>query len=153
MDINKLPEKYKFKFYNDFKQRKWYEYKDINNNSKTFKLLGTTEIERQQYLLKTYAVWDFTNWQTWIDESLDWNIDPSFVMCVWLAETSLWKHLKTSYNIWNVWNTDSWAVRSFSSARNWIYAMIRTFNNKYLWQYDEVSQLSRYWNTNKNKPI
>jgi murein DD-endopeptidase MepM/ murein hydrolase activator NlpD len=153
LNFNKLPEKYKFKFYNDFKQSRWYEYKDLNNNSQTFKLIWATEIERQQYLLKTYSVWEFTNWQIWIDESLDWNIDPSFVMCVWLAETTLWKHLKTPYNIWNVWNTDSWAVRSFPNARSWIYAMVRTFNNKYLSQYSEINKLSRYWNKNSNKPI
>lgn len=148
-----IPEKYKFKYYNDFKLRRWYEFKDQSKNSSTFKLEWKDEIERQQYLISKYAVWAFNNWQMWIDESLDSNIDPSFVMCVWLAETWLWKHLKTAYNIWNVWNTDSWATREFTNARSWIYAMIRTFNNKYLSQYDEVSQLSRYWNKNLKKPI
>ena len=89
----------------------------------------------------------------WIDESLDWNIDPSFVMCIWLAETTLGKNMKTPYNIWNVWNTDSWATKTFMNARSWIYWMINTLNNKYLQNYTEVRQLSRYWNKDKNKPI
>ncbi len=153
LGFNTLPEKYRFKYYSDFRARKWYEYKDINENSITFRLVWLTEIERQKYLLSKYATEPFKDWQMWIDESLDWNVDPSFVMCVWLAETWLWKHLKTPYNIWNVWNTDSWAVRTFPNARSGIYWMVSTFNNKYLWQYNSVSQLSRYWNKNKNKPI
>jgi hypothetical protein len=39
----------------------------------------------------------------WVEESLDANLDPSFVMCIWLAETWLGKNLKTPYNVWNVW--------------------------------------------------
>lgn len=149
----KIPEKYKNKFYTDFNKRKWYEYKDKTQNSKFFKLSWTTEIERQKDLINKYAVWSFKNWQMWIDESLDWNVDPSFVMCIWLAETTLGKNMKTPYNIWNVWNTDSWATKVYPNAQSWIYWMVRTLNNKYLWQYNAISQLSRYWNKNLKKPI
>ncbi len=153
IDFSKIPEKYKYKFYNDFKERKWYEFKNKSKNTRTFKLQWWNEIERQQYLISRYTIWAFNNWQMWVDEALAWNIDPSFVMCVWLAETSLWKNLKTPYNIWNVWNTDSWAVRTFPNARSWVAAMIRTFNNKYLSQYNELKYLSRFWNNNPKKPI
>jgi hypothetical protein len=74
-------------------------------------------------------------------------------MCIWLAETSLWKYLKTPYNIWNVWNTDSWATKTFESAKEWLYRMLQTLNNKYLWQYNEIRHLSRYWNYDLSKPI
>lgn len=148
-----IPWKYKNKFYDDFKSRKWYEFKNKSENSMTFKIVWDNEIERQQNFIKKYAVWDFNNWQMWVDESLAWNIDPSFVMCIWLAETGLWKHLKTPYNVWNIWNTDSWAVRTFPNARSWVSAMVRTLNNKYLSQYNQVNMLSRYWNDNPKKPI
>ena len=143
-----LIEKYRFKFYNDFKEKKWFEYKDISEKSRVFKLEWNSEIERQKNLINKYAVWNFSNWQLWIDESLVWNIDPTFVMCVWLAETGLWNHLKTPYNVWNIWNTDSWATSTFKNARSWVYAMINTLNNKYLWKYNEIKDLSRYGNKN-----
>jgi murein DD-endopeptidase MepM/ murein hydrolase activator NlpD len=153
IQFTKLPEKYQYKFYSDFKERRWYEFKNQTINTRVFKLEWTNEIERQKYLINKYAVGSFNNWQMWIDESLDWNIDPSFVMCIWLAETTLWKYLKTPYNIWNVWNTDSWATKIFPNARSWVYWMINTLNNKYLSQYDEIRMLSRYWNNDMNKPI
>lgn len=148
-----IPEKYRFKFYSDFKARFWFEYKLMDKNSMKFKLLWDTEIERQKYLIDNYAYWSFKDWQMWIDESLYWNVDPSFVMCVWLAETSLWKRTKTAFNIWNVWNTDSWATITFPNARSWLYSMVKAFNNKYLSQYNELRMLSRYWNKDLNKPI
>lgn len=151
--FTQLPDKYKYKFYNDFKLSKWYEYKDKSKNSRLFVLVWDTEMERQKYLISKYAIWAFNNWQIWIDESLDWNIDPSFVMCVWLAETWLWRNMKTPYNVWNVWNTDSGATKTYPNARSWIYSMVRTFNNKYLWQYSELNKLSRYGNKDLSKPI
>ena len=149
----RLPDVYKAKFYSDFRNRRWYEYENKTDNSRVFKLEWRNEIERQKYLINKYAVWSFNNWQMWIDESLDWNIDPSFVMCIWLAETTLWKHLKTPYNIWNIWNTDSGATTNFPNAASWVYWMIKTLNNKYLSQYSEIRLLSRYWNKDENKPI
>lgn len=143
-----ISDNYKFKYSLDFKEEKLYDFKYKTENSKTFKLDWDTETERQQSLIDKYAVWSFRDWQMWVDESLDWNIDPSFVMCIWLAETSLWKNLKTSYNIWNIWNTDSWATRTLTSARSWVYSIVSTLNNKYLWKYTEIRELSRYWNKN-----
>ncbi|MDP2090291.1 MAG: peptidoglycan DD-metalloendopeptidase family protein [Candidatus Gracilibacteria bacterium] len=153
LSFNKLPEKYRFKYYSDFRSRKGYEYKDINENSITFRLVGVTEIERQKYLLSKYAIQPFKDWQMWVDEALDGNIDPSFAMCVGLAESTLGKYLKTPYNIGNVGNTDSGSTYSFPNARSGIYWMIKTFNNKYLGEYTSVSQLSRYGNKDPNKPI
>lgn len=75
------------------------------------------------------------------------------MMCVGLAESTLWKYLKTPYNIWNVWNTDSGSTYTFTSAREWIHWMTKTFNNKYLSQYNEIRELSRYGNNNPEKPI
>ncbi len=153
MKYTKIPSKYKFKYYTDYKERKWYEFKNRSDNSRVFKLEWSNEIERQKYLINKYAIGTFRNWQMWIDESLDANIDPSFVMCIALAETTLWKYLKTPYNIWNVWNTDSWATKTFPNARSWLYWMVKTLNNRYLGQYNEIRLLSRYWNKDPKKPI
>lgn len=53
----------------------------------TFVLSGATEVDRQRYLLQTYATPGFQNWDMWTDESLAGGIDPAFMMCVGLAET------------------------------------------------------------------
>ncbi len=68
------------------------------------------------------------------------------MMCVWLAETSLWKYLKSAYNIWNVGNNDRGDTKDFPNARSAIAAMTATFNNKFLWKYNTLDQLSRYGN-------
>jgi hypothetical protein len=82
----------------------------------------------------------------WVEEAVDWNIDPSFLMCIWLAESWLGRNLKTSYNVWNIGNTDSWGTWEFPNARSWVYRMTKTLNNQFLWDYKEMSKLSRYGN-------
>jgi hypothetical protein len=72
-----------------------------------FILIGASEAERQKYLLSHYATLDFQDWQLWLNTSLAGKIDPSFMMCVGLAESTLGNHLKTPYNIGNIGNTDS----------------------------------------------
>ncbi len=140
-----LPERYKTKYLIDYQNRKWYAYENIDKNSRTFFLEWNNEIERQKDLIWKYAIWTFNNWQMWVDESLDWNIDPSLTMCIWLAESGLWKNLSSAYNVWNVWNNDRWDRRWFANAREWVYSIVRTLNNKYFWNYDDISKLSWAW--------
>ncbi|NUJ98201.1 peptidoglycan DD-metalloendopeptidase family protein [Candidatus Gracilibacteria bacterium] len=147
LSYSSLPEKYKFKFTKDYKERKGYEY--VNQGSsgkKVFKLVGDTEIDRQKYLLNTYASPAFRDWNIWVEEAIDGGIDPSFVMCIGLAETTLGNYLKTPYNVGNVGNTDSGATKTMTNARQGVYLMVQTLNNKYLGRYTEVQQLSRYGN-------
>lgn len=144
--FSNLPEKYKYKFYNDFKVRKWYEYQEVTKSQRWLKLDWLTEVERQKSLLEQYAVWWFRDWNMWVEEALDWSIDPTFVMCIWIAETWLGRYTKTDNNVWNVGNTDSWATKTMMSARDWVRSIIFTLNNKYLWKYEELKDLSRYWN-------
>jgi hypothetical protein len=141
-----LPEKYKYKFYNDYKMRKWFEYEDVTKSKRWLKIDWLTEVERQKSLLEKYAIWWFRDWNMWVEESIDGNIDPTFVMCIGIAETGLWKHTKTANNVWNVWNTDSWATKVMWSVREWIRSMVFTLNNKYLWKYDKIKELGRYGN-------
>jgi hypothetical protein len=146
LDYKNLPDYLKMKFLIDYKARTWYQYYVKGNwNYKRFILEWNTEIERQKSLLMKYARSDFANWNMWVSESLRWHIDPTFMMCVWLAETGLWRHLKTSYNVWNIWNVDSWGTWTMNSPRQWIWWMGHTLNNKYLWKYNKIFQLSGYW--------
>lgn len=145
-------QKYIYKFYDDYKEKNWVDYEwELSKEVLVFKLEWETEIDRQKDLLVKYATSDFNNWEVWVEEAVDGNIDPSFLMCIWLAETGLWRNLKTAYNVWNVWNTDSWLTRDFENARSWIYWMVKTLNNKFLSKYNDMSKLSRYWN--KSGPI
>lgn len=146
LDYAHLPTRYQEKFINDIVARVWSK-ADLSPYERKFRMEGKTEEERQKYLLNTYASSDFKNWDTWVDISLESKIDPSFLMCVWLAETTLWNYLKTRNNIGNVGNTDGGDVVSFESPREWIYWMAATFNNKFLWSYDSVSELSRWGNS------
>lgn len=140
-----LPSKYRDKYYLDFKTKNWYNYEQMSSNSKLFKIEWENEIERQKYLIEHYAVWWFSNWQMWIDEALDWNIDPSMVMCIWLAESSLWKNLTTAYNIWNVWNNDRWDRKWYDNPRQWVYMIVYTLNNKYFRNYNALNLMSWAW--------
>lgn len=139
-----LPTKYRYKYIEDLKLK--YGNKINMDKFQRFYIAWESEIERQKYLLDTYASPEFKNWNMWVEESVGWKIDPSFLMCVWLAETWLWKHLKTWYNVGNIGNTDSWWTYQFDSAREWIYWMAKTLNNKYLYKYSSIDMLSRWWN-------
>ena len=139
-----LATKYKYKFVEDLKLR--YGYLANTDQYNTFSILGDSEIDRQKYLLKTYASGDFQNWDTWTEESVQAKIDPSFLMCIGLAETGLGRSLKTQYNVGNIGNTDSGDVSSFVSARDGIYWMGKTLDNRFLGKYQSLSDLSRWGN-------
>ncbi|MDQ7008738.1 MAG: peptidoglycan DD-metalloendopeptidase family protein [Candidatus Gracilibacteria bacterium] len=140
----------------DYKATNGKEYSGVlksNIEKRTFKVTGDNEIERQKNFLKTYATGPFKNWSLWVEEGINGKIDPTFLMCVGLAETGLGKNLKTPNNVGNVGNTDSGATKYFTSPNQGIAAMTQTFNNKYLSQYDEIRLLSRYGNLDDKKPI
>lgn len=145
LDYASLPTRYQDKFISDIIEHAG-DNADISQYERKFVMKGETEEERQRYLLETYAAPDFKNWDTWVDTALDAEIDPSFLMCVGLAETTLGNYLKTQFNVGNVGNTDSGDVVSFDSPREGIYWMAITFNNRFLGQYDSVSSLSRWGN-------
>jgi hypothetical protein len=116
LDYANLPTRYQDKFIEDIIARVGSKV-DTSQYERKFTMKGKTEEERQKYLLNTYASNDFQNWDTWVDIALDSHIDPSFLMCVGLAETTLGNYLKTRYNVGNVGNTDSGDVTYFDSPR------------------------------------
>ena len=145
LKLASLPSRYTEKYIHDLEEQKWWKI-DTSAYESSFQIKGDTEEKRQTYLLKTYAATAFKDRKIWADVALDAKIDPSFLMCVWLAETSLGNSLKTPYNVGNVGNTDSWDTVTFSSAKEGITWMGKTFNNAYLGQYNRISDLSRWGN-------
>lgn len=144
--FSSFPSRYNDKFVQDI-QEKYGNTRDTSQYESNFKIRGETEDARQANLLTSYAAPAFRNRDIWITASLDAHIDPSFLMCVWLAETTLGNFMKTAYNIGNVGNTDDGSVRSFANVSEGINAMAKTFNNQYLSQYNTVSELSRWGNS------
>lgn len=122
---------------------------DIASLQKTigfFYMDGSTEAERQQKLLNTYASSDFQDRTLWIEESIAESVDPTFVLCVGLAESTLGKNLTTNGNIGNVGNTDSGARRDYEDSRSGIRAISSVLNNTWLGRYATIDQLSGWWN-------
>lgn len=145
IDYEKMPTRYQDKFIADFIESTG-SGADTSKYERKFIIRGNTEKERQQFLLKTYATPDFQSWDMWVDTALEWGVDPSFMMCIGLAETTLGNRLKTSYNIGNIGNTDSGSTYSFNSAQEGLYWMTATFNNRFLGKYTKLSELSRWGN-------
>lgn len=97
-----------------------------------FYVEGISEIERQKNFLKTYAAPIFQDYTVWIQESLAESIDPTFVMCVGFAESSLGTNLTTESNIGNVGNTDSGERRTYTDPTSGIRAIAAVLNNNWL---------------------
>lgn len=154
LNIAQMPEakvpqvqKYAYKYKDDYKELTGEDYSGtLLESLMVFKLKWDTEVERQKYLLANYATPDFNNWSMWIEEAVDESIDPSFLMCIWLAESGLGRNLKTTYNVGNVGNTDSGGTWDFDTPRSGVYWIAKTLNNQFLGQYQTMDKLSRYGN-------
>lgn len=146
VEYTTLLAKYQDKFIADFTES-FGTGADTSKYERKFILRGDNEEARQKYLLKTYATPDFQNWSMWVNTALDARIDPSFMMCVGLSETTLGNNLKTPYNIGNVGNTDDGGTYTFTSPSEGLSWMTKTFNNKFLGKYKTIDELSRWGNT------
>jgi murein DD-endopeptidase MepM/ murein hydrolase activator NlpD len=142
-----IPARYGWKYIDDSKNmKKTIDTKTLQKNIWFFYLEWENEAERQKKLLETYASKDFQDRDIWVQESLAERIDPSFVLCVGLAESTLGKNLTTDGNIGNVGNTDSWARRDYKDPRSGIRAISAVVNNTWLWGYTSIDQLSGWGN-------
>jgi hypothetical protein len=134
-----LPEWYQIKYLRD----KYSRAIDITN----LKLMSWATLREREYqFLRAYWVWTYREVSFREDVVKGTNIDKDMVICIAFAESTLWKYLSTSNNIWNVWNNDRWDRVPFYSAYVWARAIPVTLNNAYLWKYHTINQLSRYWN-------
>lgn len=83
-----IPAVYQQKFIDDIVEKAGND-ADLSQYKRRFVIKGDTEADRQKYLLNTYASSDFKNWEMWTDAAIASKIDPSFLMCIGLAETTL----------------------------------------------------------------
>ncbi len=136
---NTLPEDYRIKYLNDqlvrpidVSELKLIEWKTVD--------------ERAQKLLNWYGVGVYKELDFW-NSVVEWtNIDRDVVICIGVAESTLWKYLTTSNNIWNVGNNDRWDRVAYDTPYAWARLIALTLNNQHLWKYNTINQLSRYWN-------
>lgn len=136
---NTLPEEYKIKYLNDQLVR------PIDVSDLTFMQWNSVD-ERAQNLLNWYGVGVYKDLNFW-ESVADWtNIDRDVVICIALAESTLWKYLTTSNNIWNVGNNDRGDRVAYSTPYAGARLIPLTLNNQYLWWYHTINQLSRYGN-------
>lgn len=143
-----VPKRYGWKYIDDRKKiGKSVDLEKIQKEIGFFYVAGENELDRQSTFLQTYASGYYNNVDIWREESLAENIDPSMIMCIGFAESSLWQNLTTDNNIGNVGNTDGGDRRAFSGPRAWIRAIANTLNNGYLGRYTTINQLSGWWNT------
>ncbi len=106
------------------------------NNDKLYK--------RRKSFINNYWKWEFGNLWLWERASKWMNIDIDVWICIWFAETWLWKRTASLYNVWNVWNNDRWQRKDYESPIDWARWIFFALNNRYLKKYNNISQLSRY---------
>jgi murein DD-endopeptidase MepM/ murein hydrolase activator NlpD len=105
-----------------------------------------TVAERADNFLRRYASWPFSDSALRYDAA-EWQwIDPLLWICVGFAETSF-KSFKTDNNIWNVWNNDRGDTVTYVTPIQWARALYGVLNNKYLWGYYTLNELSRFGNS------
>lgn len=146
-NIKNIPWRYGWKYIDDMKKAK--KEVDIESVQKTigfFYIAGENELERQKNMLEKYAGTAFQDQKMWIEESITEGVDPSFTLCVWFAESTLWQNLTTSGNIGNVGNTDGGDRRDYDGSRAGIRAIAAVVNNQWLGHYQTIDQLSGWGN-------
>lgn len=134
-----IPDEYNIKYLNDKYIR------TIDVTDLTFLKWDTLE-EREKNFLNSYGVWIYKD-ITFRNDVAKWtNIDEDVLICIAFSESTLGKYLSSENNVGNVGNDDSWNRIGYSSEKYWAKAIAYTLNNKYLWSYHTIKQLSRYGN-------
>ncbi len=147
-----IPWRYGWKYIDDLRKAK--KELDIPTLQKTigfFYIPGENELERQKNMIEKYAGTAFRDQKMWIEESMSESVDPSFVLCVWFAESTLGQNLTTAGNIGNVGNTDGGDRRDYDGPRAGVRAIAAVVNNQWLGHYKTIDQLS--WWGNIEGPI
>jgi murein DD-endopeptidase MepM/ murein hydrolase activator NlpD len=109
------------------------------------KVEGETVAERRDAFLRYYAFWPYADAALWYDAAEGQGVDPLMGICVGFAETSF-KNFKTPNNIGNVGNNDRGDEVEYVSPIVGARALYSVLNNKYLWGYHTLNELSRFWN-------
>lgn len=137
-DKDTLPQIYRVKYLQDYFAREV----ALNNLPKVY---GNTIEERRDSFLNTYAPAPYNDPWLWYEWAQSTWIDPIFGICIGFAETSF-KNFKSTNNIGNVGNDDSGNTREYASPLAGIKALYNVLNNRFLWWYYTINQLSRFGN-------
>ena len=90
----------------------------------------------------------------WLDASKIWEVENKYwikeavILCIIVSETSWWHRwywTSSCNNVWNVYNTDAWNRQCFNSYEEWLEAIWKTLNNKYLFNIWTLGCLSNAW--------
>lgn len=71
---------------------------------------------------------------------------PEVILCIAYADSSLGKNLKTKHNYGNVGNNDRGDTQAYANLEQWLNAIGKVLNNRYLGDYISIDQLSRAGN-------
>lgn len=111
---------------------------------------GDTIQERRIKFLKTYAQGIYRSPTIWEEAWQDHNIDPIFVSCIVMAESSWGKNLASDNNPGNIGNPDDPNIRTnFNSPIDGIKAIYDTLDNKFLRNRNTIDELSGFGENNK----
>lgn len=103
-------------------------------------LIGNSPDERESDLLSKY----WLSPDIWADVSTRYKIKTWVLACIAKADSSLWQQLKTDFNYGNVWNNDRWDRIYFKNEQQWVEAIGKVLNNRYLWNIYTIWYLS-WW--------
>lgn len=109
-------------------------YRRLNSNgySQRFVVLtGTTRDERAIQLLEAYW-FDDNTWDSIKVIARIHRIYPEVILAIAYSDSSLGKHLKTSFNYGNVGNSDSGRTQSYTTMEAWFDAIGRVLTNRLL---------------------
>jgi len=106
-------------------------------------ITGKTVDEKTLSYLQMH--WMGLTYNTWKKYWKLYNIKYSVAICIAKADSNLGKQLKTSYNIGNVWNNDGWDKVHYDNWDDWIRAIFRTLNWKYIKWNNVIWDLSQGW--------
>jgi len=98
--------------------------------------------ERMNEILKRYDRYEDIEKNRWVRVGNKHWIRAEVLVCIAKADSSLGRELKTTNNFGNVWNNDRWDRVHFDTAIQWINAIGRVLNNKYLGHKQSIGSLS-----------
>lgn len=78
----------------------------------------------------------------WHEAEATYKIKKEVALCIARADSGLGKYLKTKNNIGNVGNNDRWDKVAFASMQDWVNAIFKVLNNKYLSHKQSIWSLS-----------
>ena len=105
--------------------------------------VGKTVDEKTLSYLQKH--WMGLTYNTWKKYWKLYDIKYPVAICIAKADSNLGKQLKTSYNIGNVWNNDWWDKVHYANWDDWIKAIFRTLNWKYIKWNNVIWDLSQGW--------